>query len=409
MFPEIRLAGTCDVDPMLEIENLSFPSPWARDMLLQCIHGRSCRTWTARTGGETAGYISCRLHDGSLHIINLAVHPAQRRSGFATSLLRTAESWGARLGASRSNLEVRESSFPARQLYEKDGYRTTDNLEAYYDDGESALTMEKDLVPDPITSRIAVRIAEGCRSIPPVGIILGSGLSWLAEGMGIKSSMSYGSILGESTRELPGHPGRLAFSRCGRFVFLEGRRHHYQGYSAGEISLLPMVLADLGVRFWILTTSSGAVDPSLRPGDAVLFRDHVNFTGCVPETVHSRIRPSVYSSYLRDRALEASRETGTALREGVFACVSGPAYETSAEIMFLQRKGISTVSMSTSPEALYLSSMGMEVAGLSLVTNSASPGAVLTHEEVLASQERIREKQGDFMGSFLGKVAGVGL
>jgi purine-nucleoside phosphorylase len=394
---------------MMEIENLSFPSPWERDVLLQCILGMSCRTWTARTGGGIAGYVSCRLHGGSLHIINLAVHPGHRRSGFATSLMRTAESWGERLGVTLSNLEVRESSFPARHLYEMAGYRVTDHLEYYYDDGEAALTMEKDLVPDSTTSGMAGRIAECCRTIPPVGVVLGSGLSWLAEGIGIGSTMSYRSIMGTSTQELPGHPGRLAFSSCGSFVFLQGRRHHYQGYSAREISLLPMVLADMGVRFWILTTSSGAVDPLLRPGDAVLFRDHVNFTGCVPETVYSRIRPSVYSGLLREKALEASRDTGTDLREGVFACVSGPAYETSAEIMFLQRKGISTVSMSTSPEALYLASMGMEVAGLSMVTNSASPGAVLTHEEVLASQERIREKQGAFMGSFLGKVAGIGL
>ncbi len=192
-------------------------------------------------------------------------------------------------------------------------------------------------------------------------------------------------------------------------MFLLGRRHHYQGYSGSEISTLPGTLGDMGVRFWILTSSSGAVDPSLSPGDAVLFRDHVNFTGCVPETGPGRVRPSVYSARLREAAREASSETGAELREGIFACVSGPAYETSAEIRFLQENGFSTVSMSTVPEALLLSSRGLEVAGLSLVTNAASPGAVLTHEEVLSSQERLRSRQGGFMSAFLRKAASIGL
>jgi len=245
------------------------------------------------------------------------------------------------------------------------------------------------------------------QSVPSIGVILGSGLSWLSDGFGSLSEAGFSDLLGESCPEIPGHPGKISFSGCGRFVFLLGRFHHYQGYSGDAISLLPGVLGDLGVTSWILTTSSGAVDTSLRPGDAVLFEDHVNFCGCVPESVTGRIRRSVYSRRLKNAARSAARKTGTDLREGVFASVSGPAYETSAEIEFLGEHHFSTVSMSTVPEALFLSSRGFDVAAVSLVTNAASPGSVLTHEEVLSSQVDVRKKQEAFLSSFIREAAAV--
>jgi purine-nucleoside phosphorylase len=408
MYPDVRLASTSDVKRMLEIEERSFPSPWDRELLLECIMGPGCRTWTAVSDGILTGYVSCRLEPDGLHILNLAVHPSHRGMGFASALLQHSEDWGSRLGAHRVFLEVREGSLPARRLYSKRGYSVACSLGEYYSDGSKGLRLEKGIRPDFETARMAEAIAGRCDTIPSVGVVLGSGLAWLAEETGVNFRIGYDEIMESSLPEVPGHPGELAFSSCGRYVFLLGRRHHYQGYGGTEISILQTVLCDLGVRYWILTSSSGAVDPSLEPGDAVLFRDHVNFTGCIPDMVRGRVRPSVYSERLRDAAKNAAEEAGTDLGDGVFACVSGPAYETSVEIDFLQRKGISTVSMSTAPEALRISSLGMEVAGLSLVTNSAVPGAVLTHEEVLSTQSRIRKVQGRFLQAFLRRAAIMG-
>ncbi|MCK5115769.1 MAG: GNAT family N-acetyltransferase [Candidatus Aegiribacteria sp.] len=409
MYPEIRIASITDIPGIMDIENLSFPCPWDMETITACIESPSFRTWTSRLDGQVAGYITAQLDASGLHILNLAADEDKRRLGQATCLLRTAESWGRRLGAAVSYLEVRENTLPAQILYTKNNYNRTRLIENYYPDGEDGVEFRKTIQPDRITSVIAEKIFTRCAMIPPVGVVLGSGLSWLAKEFGSELEINYEELLGESSPAVPGHPGKISFSSCGRFVFMLGRRHHYQGYVGDEISVLPGVLGDLGVTAWILTSSSGAVDTDLHPGDAVLFRDHVNFAGCVPDSTCGRVRRSVYSERLREAARKAARRTGTPLREGVFACVSGPAYETSAEIKFLKSNCFSTVSMSTVPEALLLSARGFDVAALSLVTNAASPEAVVTHDEVLSSQGKVRKKQEAFLASFLREVASVEL
>lgn len=409
MYPEVAIAHSRDVPLMERIEKDSFPFPWDTETLEACVELPSYRTWTASLDGEIRGYVTAELDSGSLHIVNLAVEREYRRMGIAGSLLEEAESWGERLGAGFSCLEVRESAEPARSLYSSSGYRQTEPLDDYYHDGEKGLRFEKALKPRRETSAVAARILEITETIPPVGIVLGSGLSWLAEEFGVSSRIHFRAVLGDSGPELPGHPGEMLFSGCGRFVFLLGRRHYYQGYTGDEISLLPGVLGDLGAETWILTSSSGAVDENLRPGDAVLFRDHVNFTGCIPRVGRTRTGRSVYSEALRQAALEAASMAGSVLKEGLFACVSGPAYETSAEISFLQKHGFSTVSMSTVPEALLLSARGFEVAALSLVTNAAAPGAVVTHDEVLSSQESVKARQHRFLSILSEKAASIAL
>ena len=409
MYPDIRIASITDVPGIIDIENRSFPCPWDEETITACIESPSFRTWISRLNGRVAGYITAQLDAPGLHIVNLAADESKRRQGQASCLLQTAELWGRRLGAAVSFLEVRESALPALALYAKSSYTRTHLIENYYPDGENAVGFRKTIQPDRNTSAIAERILDRCAMIPPVGVVLGSGLSWLAREFGSELEISYEELLGESSPEVPGHPGKISFSSCGRFVFMLGRRHHYQGYVGDEISLLPGVLGDLGVTAWILTSSSGAVDTELCAGDAVLFRDHVNFAGCVPDSACGRVRRSVYSDRLRQAAEKASFRTGTELREGVFACVSGPAYETSAEINFLKNNCISTVSMSTVPEALLLSARGFDVAALSLVTNAASPEAVVTHEEVLSSQGKVRKMQEAFLASFIREAASIEL
>lgn len=405
MCAELRLASVRDIPEILEIENECFPCPWSADQIRTCVETSNFRTWTARTDGRIAGYITANLVPDELHVINLAVRAEFRKQGIGTFLLRTAECWGERLGFATSRLEVRKSSESAIEFYIRNGYRQTEELSCYYPDSEDGLEFQSILVPDETAAGIARSVVHLCEYIPRVCIVLGSGLSWLADSFGNGNEIRYSELEGFSHDELPGHPGKLVISKCGNFAFLLGRRHHYQGYSGDQVSLLPGVLGDLGVSSWVLMSSSGAVDPSLDRGDIVVFSDHVNFSGCIPESTTGRVGGSVYSEDLRELALSIASETGASIAEGVFACVSGPAYETSSEIHLLRSRGISSVSMSTVPEALMLSSRGHDVMALSLITNTVLPGKEVTHDEVLASQTVIRVKQEEFLIAFLKGIA----
>ena len=405
MCAELRIASNKDIPEILEIENECFPCPWNAEQISTCVETPFFRTWTARSNGRIAGYVTANLVLDELHVINLAVRAEFRRQGIGTLLLKTAEYWGERLGVATSRLEVRKSSRSAIELYTRNGYRHIGHIDNYYPDGEEALEFQATLLPDKTAAGIARSIVRFSESIPRVGIVLGSGLSWLADSFGNGSEIPYSEIAGFSHNRLPGHPGKLVFSRCGDFVFLLGRRHHYQGYSGDQVSLLPGVLGDLGVLSWVLMSSSGAVDPTFDCGDIIIFSDHVNFSGCIPESTTGRIGRSVYSEELRELALSIASETDAPVDKGVFACVSGPAYETSSEIQFLRRSGISSVSMSTVPEALLLSSRGFDVVALSLITNAVLPGEKVTHDEVLASQTVIRRKQEEFLITFLREIA----
>ncbi len=404
MCAELRIASNKDVPEILEIENKCFPCPWNSEQITDCINTPLFRTWTASINGKIAGYLTANLVSEETHIVNLAVREEFRNIGIGSLLIRTGNAWGERLGSSISRLEVRESSKPAISLYLRNGYRQTGELSCYYPDGENGLKFQVSLNPVEENINIVRSIVSYLSGIPRVGVVLGSGLSWLADSFGNGIEISYSEIAGFSSESLPGHPGKLVLSKCGNFVFLLGRRHYYQGYSGDQVSLLPGVLGDLGVLSWVLMSSSGAVDPTLECGDIIVFSDHVNFAGCIPESTTGRVGGSVYSEELRELALSIASETGASVDKGVFACVSGPAYETSSEIQFLIRNGISSVSMSTVPEALMLSTRGFDVVALSLITNAVSPGEKVTHDEVLASQTVIQRKQKEFLTAFLREI-----
>lgn len=405
MFAELHLAAGYEIERILEIEKVCFPCPWTKQQITTCVESPFYRTWTAKIDGIVQGYISAALTGDRLHILNLAVSEDHRRIGMGRMLLDAAEGWGSRLGSACSILEVRRSSDSAINLYTAAGYTNTHLLPDYYPDGEEGLKYTKVLVPDTDSSHLATSILRRCECIPPVGVILGSGLSWLAGSFGSASVVPYSDLPGHGVEILPGHPGELIFSRCGRFVFLLGRRHVFQGYSADELAILPGVLGDLGVSTWVLTSSSGAVDPNLECGDCVLLSDHVNCSGCVPSSPAGRTSESIYSTELRHLAMSIAGKTNAPVREGVFACVSGPAYETSTELGLLRERGVSSVSMSTAPEALLLSSRGFDVVAFSLITNTVTPGAEVTHDQVLAAQVIIRKKQGSFLTEYLERVA----
>lgn len=385
---------------MSRLENLCFPlDPWSPSTLESVLERRpDTLVLGAFIDGGMAGYAAASFpRSRPARLLSIAVEPGCRNRGIGSDLISCFISRARFRGARKVSLEVRKSSSAVR-FYEGKGFRVKRVLPSYYPDGEAGLLMEKPVFPCPQALR-AIRVLHELLEgrTPGVGVILGSGLGWLAETEGRGLSIGYDRIPGMGGGSVEGHAGRLALNPSGDTVFLMGRRHHYQGYTGDEVSFLPSVLASMGTDTWILTTSAGAVDPGLRTGDAVVFSDHVNLSGCFPEPPGLSPGREVYPRSLRERALSLGETLEAPVRSGVFCGVSGPGYETPAEVEYLAGSGVSAVSMSTVQEALSLAAQGCGVLGVALVTNQVDQGDSVDHEEVLQARSAVMEKQGKFL------------
>ncbi len=234
----------------------------------------------------------------------------------------------------------------------------------------------------------------------PIGLILGSGLNPLAEAIEEAVAIPFEEIPHFSTSTAPGHEGRLIVGQlAGKTVAaMQGRIHLYEGYSAEEITFPIRVMQRLGVGTLILTNAAGGLNPSFRAGDFMLIEDHLNFVGMAGhnplmgpnmEAFGTRF-PSMTHTYprsLRKVALESARELEVTLRQGVYAFLAGPNFETPAEVRYLRQVGADAVGMSTVPEALVAVHAGMKVLGISTITNVAidqlDAESETSHEEVL--------------------------
>jgi purine-nucleoside phosphorylase len=233
------------------------------------------------------------------------------------------------------------------------------------------------------------RIAEAAAFIgglvpvfPPVALVLGTGLGDVVSSLEGPCSIPYQRIPHWPAPAVAGHDGRLLVGTLsGRPVaVLSGRAHRYEGWSGREIAMPPRTLAALGVKTLILTNAAGGVNPGFPAGTLMLIEDHVNLTGDNPligpndERIGSRFpdMSDVYSARLRGLASEAAGDLGLALAPGVYAGLSGPSYETPAEVRFLRTIGADAVGMSTVPEAIAARHAGMEVLALSVITNAAA-------------------------------------
>jgi len=229
---------------------------------------------------------------------------------------------------------------------------------------------------------------------PDVFLVLGSGLSGLAEGVSEAVSIPIHEIPGFPEPGVAGHAGRLVSGWVeGKGVlFQAGRFHFYEGHAPGVVVAPVRLAAHLGARTVILTNAAGSISPELSPGSILLLDDHINLMGRHPlvgPVVDGEERfPEMSAPYdpeLQSLALELAREKGIPLSKGTFAAVLGPSYETPAEIRFLRRAGADAVGMSTVPEAITARALGMRVLAFSLITNQAAglgPGP-LHHDEVL--------------------------
>ncbi|HEV8697925.1 MAG TPA: purine-nucleoside phosphorylase [Candidatus Limnocylindrales bacterium] len=233
--------------------------------------------------------------------------------------------------------------------------------------------------------------------VPELGIVLGSGLGGLADDLEDPIAIPFGDLPGWPTATAPGHVGRLLFGRLGgrSVVMLQGRFHLYEGNDPGLVVQPVLLFHALGARLVVLTNAAGGLDPSFGPGTLMVMTDHINLTGRSPligrnaDTLGPRFpdMTDAWSPRLRARLHAAGAAEGVDLREGVYVGLTGPTYETPAEVRMLAALGAQAVGMSTVLECIAARWVGLEVCGVSLVTNAGAgyTGAPLNHAEVLAA------------------------
>lgn len=238
---------------------------------------------------------------------------------------------------------------------------------------------------------------------PEIGIILGSGLGELADEY-CEIAISYNEIPHFIKSTVAGHKGRLVFAEINgkKVVMMQGRNHFYEGHSMQEITYPVKVMKKLGVKTLILTNAAGAVNKTFVPADLMLITDHINNMGANPligandSDLGERFpdMTEIYKHKLIKLAKKCAKKLDMDVREGVYLANSGPSYETPAEIHFARTIGADAVGMSTVPEAIVANYCSMDVLGISCISNAASSsgGEKLSHEEVIETTNKAREK-----------------
>ncbi len=224
--------------------------------------------------------------------------------------------------------------------------------------------------------------------------MLGSGFSSLVNALENRLTIPYRKLNGFPKLGVGGHAGEAAIGKIAGIpvIILSGRAHYYEGHSLEAITFPIRVLAEYGIETLLLTNAAGAINKNFKPGNFMLFKDHINFIGdnplrgCIPNGRERFIDlSSTYDSTLIEQLMAAAQKTKTKLHQGVYCAVSGPSYETPSEIRAFAKLGVDAIGMSTVPEAIVARQCGMKVAALSCITNAAAgiSKSPLTHEEVL--------------------------
>lgn len=267
----------------------------------------------------------------------------------------------------------------------------------------------------------AVSFIRTCTSLKPsVALILGSGLGDLANEVSDAIVIPYEEIPHFARSTVVGHAGRLLLGRLAHMpvVVMQGRFHFYEGYSPQALTLPVRVMSALGAHTLLVTNAAGGINPAYSPGDFMLISDHINLPGLAganpllgsnDERFGERFPPlaKAYDANLRHLARTvAANMPELILHEGIYAMVGGPSYETGAELRFLRAVGADAVGMSTASEVVVARHMGMDVLGISLITNAATgaEGEEVKHEEVLTTAEAARER---FVALVLGILHGM--
>ena len=241
--------------------------------------------------------------------------------------------------------------------------------------------------------------------VPEIGLVLGSGLGDYADRIENPVFVPYTDIPHFPKPTVLGHAGRFVLGLCnGRKVMaMQGRFHGYEGYAQSQVTLPVRVMRQLGVKKLLLTNAAGGVNADFENGTLMMITDHINYSFQNPLIgenlddfgVRFPDMTDVYDQALRKALTEETSKAGLSLKEGVYMMFSGPSYETPAEIRMARTMGADAVGMSTVPEALVANHSGMQIVGISCITNMAAGmgQAKLTHAEVMETAERVK---GDF-------------
>jgi purine-nucleoside phosphorylase len=261
----------------------------------------------------------------------------------------------------------------------------------------------------------AAAVRRRCGAPPEAAVVLGSGLGDFADTLGGAVTMAYDELPHWPASTVAGHDGRLVVGTVAgtRVAALSGRVHAYEGHPLSRVVFATRVMGRLGVRTLVLTNAAGGINTSFSQGDLMVIDDHVNLGGNPLVGVNDeRFGPrfpdmsEVYSRRLRAVADEAARATGVPVAHGVYAGLVGPSYETPAEIRYLRAIGADAVGMSTVPEAIAARHMGLEVLGISCITNMAA-GVLpqpLVHDEVLETARRVRASFIALLEAIIGRL-----
>jgi purine-nucleoside phosphorylase len=258
----------------------------------------------------------------------------------------------------------------------------------------------------------AAAVRGRCGVLPQIAVVLGSGLGDFADTLGDAVATPYTDLPHWPASRVIGHAGRLVVGtvKGKRIAALAGRVHVYEGHDSATVAFATRVMGRLGVKQLILTNAAGGINTQFAQGTLMIIDDHINLLGSNPlvgpndERFGQRFpdMSEVYSRRLRGIADEAARATGVAVSHGVYVAVHGPSYETPAEIRAFRTIGADAVGMSTVPEAIAARHMGVEVLGISCITNMAA-GVLpqpLDHHEVMETARRVR-------GSFIALLEGI--
>jgi len=248
----------------------------------------------------------------------------------------------------------------------------------------------------------ATHIRGRCTALPETAIVLGSGLGDFSETLLDAIATPYTDLPHWPPSTVVGHAGRLVVGTVAgkRIAALSGRVHYYEGHDLATVVFATRVMARLGVRRLILTNAAGGINTAFARGALMIIDDHINMLGSNPliGPNDDRFGPrfpdmsEVYSARLRTIADEAARARGVPVSHGIYVAVHGPSYETPAEIRFYRTMGADAIGMSTVPEAIAARHMGLEVLGISCISNAAA-GVLpqpIDHQEVLATMKRVR-------------------
>lgn len=237
---------------------------------------------------------------------------------------------------------------------------------------------------------------------PKIGLILGSGLGVLADDIENSVKIPYNEIPGFPVSTVEGHAGQLV---CGQLsgvevIAMQGRFHYYEGYSMDKVTFPVRVMKELGIDKLIVTNAAGGVNESFEPGDLMIITDHINNMGTNPLIgpndssfgVRFPDMSEAYSKNLRGIAKEVADKNKLTLKEGVYVGNPGPVYETPAEVRMIRTMGGDAVGMSTVPEVIVAKHAGLEVLGISCISNMAAGilDQPLSHEEVIETTEKVK-------------------